>query len=620
MLSDPVIVTKVMSLLRKWGWETGFEKLRAEIEATDEEDKRVALQYFIGWVAAMQGHYAEALEQLKAVEEVEGLKGWVAVGRAFIALRQHRYDQTDELLDQAEKFLEQAQHAPDEHILRATIYHCRGALVYHQGETDPLPLLHEALRLYGKDSFGTGRVLDTLGMVYASRDNFHAAREFYNRALDCKQKFKDAAGIALSHGQLGRLYLDWGNLSKAAEHFKADLSISRQINDRRGEAQMYGALGQVALARGQREEAASWLDQSIQLSREGDWPILEGFARKDRAVVHLLDDEPAAAEAQIKQAQEIFQAAEFAEGVAHAGRVQGMVLRAQEKQEKYAEAERCLREALRYFVDYQEQAEACRTQLEIARTLRARGIPRPLVAAELTDALDRAERCRRDVLVQEVGRDLKAVDEVAYYRRIYERARGRDIVTETDSLLAGVREEATVLFLDVQNSTEYTRSNDPEVVMMTLNQMMAEFAEVLERHAAKVTAYLGDGFMAMVREAEHAQRAVLAALELEASIREFNRPREVLALRPLNIRIGIATGGIFIGNVGTYNKMDFTAIGTPANLAARIQSEAEPGFPCISRSTYMLIKDRFDFKEANPRSVNLKGLGVEDVWDVVAGK
>ena len=151
-------------------------------------------------------------------------------------------------------------------------------MFYHEGEFDSaLPQLHEALTLFGREHFATGRVLDTFGMVYAGKDNFHAAREFYEQALGCKQRSGDDAGLALSHGQLGRLSLDWGHLDKAEKHFKEDLEIARRIGDERGEAQMYNHLGQVALARRQWEDAAAWLDESIHRS--------EGNGRYRRATL-----------------------------------------------------------------------------------------------------------------------------------------------------------------------------------------------------------------------------------------------------------------------------------------------------------------------------------------------
>src|SRR5262249_38940791 len=148
--------------------------------------------------------------------------------------------------------------------------------------------------------------------------------------------------------QLGRLYLDWGHLDKAGEHFHEDLRLVQKIRDGRGEAQMYNHLGQVALARGDREaatgrraaarrlwaDAAGWLEESIRLAGELRHGVAEGYARKDRALVHLREGNVAEAEAQVVRARELFEAARFPEGTAHTNRVLGAVLRAQERYEE----------------------------------------------------------------------------------------------------------------------------------------------------------------------------------------------------------------------------------------------------------------------------------------------
>jgi class 3 adenylate cyclase len=607
MQVESAIADRVISLLHEWGWETGLDKLRSEIRETTDERERASLQYLTGWLAGERGAHAVALEQFEGLSLIEALKGWAGVGQVFIALRETKYSSAHLQLDKAE-----AEGDRNDPIFLATVAHVRGSIYYHQGDDRAISLLHKALSIFGKDHFSTGRVIDSLGMVYATKDNFHAAREFFNRAIECKEKSKDAAGIAVSHGQLGRLYLDWGNPRKAKDHFSANLKISRQIGDKRGEAQMMNFSGNAAMATGDWKEAADWLNRSIQLSHEGGWKVLEGYARKDRALVHAKQGDVDAAETEAHKARELFENVGFVEGIAHVNRVVGVFNRARKQ---YVEAERALNESLRHFEAYRERAEAARTQLELARTFRAQ--KSPLTSNALQEALERAEDCRRDVLVREIENELKEVDEAAYYRHIHKRARGRNAPAETSSLLTGVRETATVLFLDVQGSTEYARSRDPEVIMMTLNQMMAEFAAVLKRHEVAVTAYLGDGFMALVRGTDNASRAVRSALDLGDALSEFNQPRDTLGLQPLKVRIGIATGEVFIGNVGTYDKMDFTAIGTTANLAARLQTEAEPGMPCISRETHEKTQDHFIFKEDHPRSLNLKGLGVQQAWDVV---
>jgi class 3 adenylate cyclase/uncharacterized protein HemY len=608
MNADRNIADKALTLLREWGWETGLTRLKEEIAATEDEQSRAALSFLVGWLAGERGAHAEAQAQFQAVAQMPALAGWALVGQAFIALREKDYERAHQLLDGA-AIKDNTGNA----MLLATATHCRGAVYYHQGRLDQaLGRLHEALRLFGTEHFSTGRVLDTLGMVYASKSNFQSAREFYEKAIECKRRFQDDASIALSHGQLGRLHLDFGDLNRADKHFQDDLEISERIGDKRGVAQMYNHLGQVALARHQWQKAAGWLDESIRLSQEGEWAILEGYARKDRALASLALGKHDEAETQLQLANRLFQERRFAEGSAYVNRSLGIVWRAEGH---YEESGRVLRAALAYFSEHGEAVQAARTQLELARTLRARNAARALVIDALVKALDRAERCRRSLLMQEIEEELKATDEAEYCRHIYRRARGHGIDADTVSLLSGERAVATVMFLDLKGSTDYVRSN-PEVVLLTLNQMMADFAQVLEKYQVAVNQYLGDGFMALIRDADHAERAVNAALDLVNALREFNRPREILGLPQLHTRIGISTGAVLLGNVGTYRKLDFTAVGTTTNLAARLQSEAEPLVPCISRATFEEVGQRFTFKAGSPRKITPKGLTIQEVWDV----
>ncbi len=92
-----------------------------------------------------------------------------------------------------------------------------------------------------------------------------------------------------------------------------------------------------------------------------------------------------------------------------------------------------------------------------------------------------------------------------------------------------MHEMLTVIFLDLKGSTAYAKSNDPELVLMTINQIFSDLVGILENHDITVTQYLGDGFMALIRGHRRAYR-VAAALAMEDALIEFNQPRRVLGL------------------------------------------------------------------------------------------
>jgi class 3 adenylate cyclase len=287
---------------------------------------------------------------------------------------------------------------------------------------------------------------------------------------------------------------------------------------------------------------------------------------------------------------------------------------------KPEEARAALRAALKHFDENRELVELAQTQLEIAHAHAHTGDPLPLVREAILDALATAESCRRAVLVGRIEEELRLLDPEAYWIHVYHRVRGRSVSEETTSLMDGVREVATVMFLDIKGSTEFARGRDPEEIVMTINQLLAELVNVLRAHDARVSVFRGDGFLAIVRGAEHATRAIDAGLAMFGVLDEFNQPRQMLQLPLFGARIGIATGEMFLGNLGTYDKMDFTAMGTTVNLGARLEPKAEAGKPCISRGTYDLVRERYVFKDDAGRREEMKGLGVMEMWDVVGRK
>src|SRR5205823_11599220 len=109
---------------------------------------------------------------------------------------------------------------------------------------------------------------------------------------------------------------------------------------------------------------------------------------------------------------------------------------------------------------------------------------------------------------------LKSIDEEAHARHVFRRVRGGGAPEDTSSLSSGVSEPLSVLSLELVGFENFCQGLDPEAVMNTLNQVLAELQLVLDRHRATVMSYVGGGFLAVARETGHAERAVQAGLEL----------------------------------------------------------------------------------------------------------
>jgi class 3 adenylate cyclase len=589
---EPFLVPEVVTLLRHHGWAVGIARIRTRSIRSLEERERAAWRAYHDCLSGERHSDDEALSALRDLPGGAALLGWGLAGRASLRLRERLYPTAHAYLDRALREGDTA-----DIILQATIAHTRGVCLFHEGRGgQALPFLNLALQTFGPGHPATGRVLDTLGSVYGSRGHFHLATEFFEQSIRAKEQHGDENGIALSHGQLGRLNLDWGNFDEAEWHFQEDLRLAQKVQSKFSEAQMYNHLGQVALARGDHEArqgkraqarrhwlvAAGWLDEAIRRAQEGKFTLAEGYARKDRALVHLALNEDAQAEEQLHEAGLLFRGAGFPEGQAQLHRVEGLLL---SHRGQYEEAGRALRLAMAHFEEVGERDEAARIQWDIARTLHAAALPSPLVVRAYRDALTRAEECRQTLLVRAIEAEFQEVDPEAYLRHVYQRVRGLSPEEDSPTLGSAATEVVTLLLLDLPDFATAAAGRNPDAVLTTLNQLLADLSPVLETQEVEIVSYRGCGLLTLARGARHAERAVTAALEVLDALAAFNQPRAVLKLPLFEARIALNTGTVLRGNVGTYRKLDAGLVGEVVEEVERILQGIPAGTPFLTNAT-----------------------------------
>lgn len=627
-VDPPDLTERVLRTAARAGWEAAFERHRADLDS-DDPRARLLKHLVAGWVAVENTRVDEAKSHFQHVHNAPKLAAWAYLGQALLAVRVKDLYVAATMLDKAD-----AAGTPDAVGASAAdlvglIAHIRGSKLAHEGEKDEAKrCLYRAIAALDPEHYAYGRVLDTLGTLYMNNDHFLIAKLLLERALECKTKVDDRRGLALTHGQLGRLYRDWGYLSHAEQHFREDLRLAEELGDSFGEARMLGALGEIDVmaafearfrklddrAREFASRAADWLAAAVERSRVGGFDVCEAFARKDLAKLAVFRGELETAEREAATARATFTAKRFEEGEMVVDRVVGLVHEARGELDL---ARGKLLGVLGYYSRIKDRTETARVRLDLARVAIRAGEPEALVERQVLEALAAAELSRRTSLIEEVEQELKLTLPAAYWGHLYQRVRGRMVVSGATALIEGVRETATVVYFDLQGSTDFCHGRDPEEVMLTINQMMHDTAQVLRRHQAQSVGSRGDGFLALVRGPNHAQRAVDAGLELIAVMEEFNEPRRVLGIPTFFCRVGISSGEALFGNVGSYDKMDYSGVGTMMNLGARVESKALTGFPCISENTYRLVQKQFRFTPESPRKIEAKGLGEQSVWDVV---
>lgn len=627
-VEDPDLTDRVFRSAARSGWESARDRHRTELER--DEPSAVVLKHLVaGWIAVENTRVDEAKSHFQHVHEAPRLAAWAYLGQALLAVRVKDLHVAEAMLAKAEAAGTPEAVGSSASDLAGLIAHIRGSKSAHEGDRDVAKgYLYQAVAALGSDHYAYGRVLDTLGGLYANNDHFLIAKLLLERSLACKERVDDRRGLALTHGQLGRLYRDWGYLSHAEQHFREDLRLAEEMGDSFGEARMLGALGEIDVmvafearfrkledrAREFATRAADWLTAAVERSCTGKFAVCEAFARKDLARLALFRGDLDTADREADAARATFTAMRFEEGIAVVDRVVGLI---HEARGEWGEARRRLQTSLGYYARIKDRTETARVRLDLARVAIRAGDPETLVERLLLETLTAAELSRRTSLIEEVEQELKRTLPAVHWEHLYRRVRGRMVISGATALIEGVRETATVIYFDLQGSTDFCHGRDPEEVMMTINQMMHDTAQVLRRHQAQSVGSRGDGFLALVRGPNHAQRAVDAGLELIAVMEEFNEPRRVLGIPTFFCRVGISSGEALFGNVGSYDKMDYSGVGTMMNLGARVEAKALTGYPCISENTYRLVQKQFQFTPESPRKIEAKGLGEQSVWDVM---
>lgn len=155
----------------------------------------------------------------------------------------------------------------------------------------------------------------------------------------------------------------------------------------------------------------------------------------------------------------------------------------------------------------------------------------------------------------------------------------------------------SILFTDFKGFTKISESMTSKELVKTLDQCFRAFDRIVAKHNIEKIKTIGDAYMAAggVPEVNETNPidAVRAGLEIQAFMNEWNADRISRGLIPWELRLGIHTGPVTSGVVGK-NKFAYDIWGDAVNLAARVESESEPGKVNISGFTYELIKDRFD--------------------------
>jgi adenylate cyclase len=196
-------------------------------------------------------------------------------------------------------------------------------------------------------------------------------------------------------------------------------------------------------------------------------------------------------------------------------------------------------------------------------------------------------------------------------KEIVQRIVDNSISTE----LGGAREEITVVFTDVRDFTTIAESADPDTLMHQTSRYFSVLTEAFLAEGGTVDKFIGDAVMVFWNapnpQPDHVERACRAALAGRAACEELNSQFETEGLKPFFTRFGIHVGEAVVGNLGSTERMNYTALGNTVNLAARLEGLNKQFGTAIlvSEDVYSRVQHGFEFRAIE--SVIAKGMTKE---------
>ena len=209
-----------------------------------------------------------------------------------------------------------------------------------------------------------------------------------------------------------------------------------------------------------------------------------------------------------------------------------------------------------------------------------------------------------------VMRDLEADRVRAAFGRYLSDDIAQALLSDPEAFeLGGERREVSVLMSDLSGFSQVSEQLPPERTVELLNVYLGAMTEVVDAYGGAIDEFIGDAvlviFGAPIARADHAERAVACAVAMQLAMDDVNRTLSEAGLPALEMTVGVNTGEVVVGTIGSEKRAKYGVVGSPVNLTSRIQSLAAPGEVVISEATRAAAGEAVEV--AHTREASLKG-------------
>ncbi len=228
------------------------------------------------------------------------------------------------------------------------------------------------------------------------------------------------------------------------------------------------------------------------------------------------------------------------------------------------------------------------------------------------------------VVLEDISREKRM--KTTMYRYLTPHVAEQVMALGEDALMVGERKEVTILFSDIRGYTTLTENLGAAEVVSLLNQYFETMVEAVFNHEGTLDKFIGDALMAVFGAPlplteNHAWKAVQAALEMRRRLEEFNQRRIIEQQPQIHIGIGLSSGEVVSGNIGSHKRMDYTVIGDGVNLSSRLESVTKE-YGCdivLSEFTYQLCSDRIWVRQLDKIRVKGKHQAV-NIYELISDR
>ena len=199
----------------------------------------------------------------------------------------------------------------------------------------------------------------------------------------------------------------------------------------------------------------------------------------------------------------------------------------------------------------------------------------------------------------------------------------KKVIQNIDNLgLGGKKSTVTVLFADIRGFTSMSEQMSAQQVSEILNEYFTEMEPIITQYNGVINKFIGDAVMAIfgepIQDKNHAQNAVKCAYSMLEKVKELQKKWAKEGKPKIEIGIGVNTGEVFVGNIGSVNRMEYTVIGDTVNLASRLESynKIYKTKLLISSTTYEEVKSFTDVIKIS--DVQIRGKANKmDIYEVL---